>query len=300
MRFLALFIFAIISTKSLACDICASAFEIIPNERKSSFGIFYSTIYRNGYPAIQTKHAGHLNYIGSEVKEIYNIYDFRYRHAFSDRIFGDAIVPLRNTYQGINRTRNFDRYGLGDMQFQLTYRLIQPDVEQKVNHRLDVTLGGDLPTGSWTDSINQIIVDPVYQFGSGSFDFWGSLSYIGRIGKWGYSAHALYRRNTTNPLHYKFGDAINADLSCFFLLDFGKWKIMPRTGLFYEQGFSAQYRNLKDLHSGERMLSAQHGFSIFYKQFQFNGIIRNVVFHQTQGVDVRQKYFGQFALIYNF
>jgi hypothetical protein len=286
--------------QSLACDVCSSAFEIIPNERKSSFGIYYSTIYRNGYPAIQTKHSGHLNYIGSEVKEIFNVYDLRYRHAFSDRVFGDFILPLRNTYQGLNRSRNFDRWGLGDLQWQLTYRLIQPNIQNPLNHRLDLTLGGDLPTGGWTDSINQIVVDPIYQFGSGSFDFWASVSYIGRFKKWGYSTHATYRRNTTNPLHFKFGDALLGDVSLFFLLDFGAWKIMPRTGLFYEQGFAAQNRNLEDLHSGERMISSQQGFSIFYKKFQFNGILRNVLFHQTRGVEVRQKYFGQFALIYNF
>ena len=297
---LAIFALFFSAYQALACDICASAFEIIPNERKSSFGIFYSTIYRNGFPEMQTKHAGHLNFIGSEVKEIYNIYDLRYRHAFSDRIFGDVIVPLRNNYLGINRARNFDRWGLGDVQWQMTYRLIQPIVENPINHRLDITIGGDLPTGSWTDSLNQIFLDEVYQFGSGSFDFWGSVSYVGRIGKWGYSAHAMYRHNTTNPLHFKFGDAVIGDLSLFVLLDFGTWKIMPRTGVFYEQGFSARYRNLPDLHSGEKMVSAQNGFTVFYKQFQFNGILRNVLFMQTKGVEVRQRYFGQFALIYNF
>ena len=300
MRLVVFFGLTLSGFQSLACDICSSAFEIIPNERKSSFGIYYSTIYRSGYPAIQTKHSGHLNYIGSEVKEIFNVYDLRYRHAFSSRIFGDIMVPLRNTYQGINQTRNFDRWGLGDIQWQMTYRLVQPVIENPVNHRLDVSIGGDLPTGSWTDSLRQISIDPIYQFGSGSFDFWTSMSYVGRFKMWGYSIHAMYRRNTTNPLAYKFGDALIGDVSLFFLLDLGNWKIMPRSGVFYEEGFAAKDRKLEDLHSGERLISVQHGISIFYKKFQFNGVLRNVLFHQTRGVEVRQKYFGQFALIYNF
>jgi hypothetical protein len=300
MKFIFFTLGALLAFQALACDICSSAFEIIPNERKSSFGLYYSTVYRNGFPSKQTKHSGHLNYLGSEVKEIYNIYDLRYRHAFKERIFGDLVLPIRNVYQGIDRARKFDHWGLGDIQLQLTYRVIQPNAEKRINHRLDFTLGGDLPTGTWTDSINQIVIDPIYQMGSGSFDFWGSFSYVMRLKNMGLSAHGMYRRNNANPLNYKFGDALVGDFSMFFVLDFGKWKIMPRTGMFYEQGFAAQYRNLNDLHSGERLLSTQHGFSIFFKKFQLNGIFRNVIFHQTQGVEVRQKYFGQFALIYNF
>jgi hypothetical protein len=283
-----------------ACDICSSAFELIPNERKSSFGIYYSTVYRLGFPQVQTKHSGHLNYLGSEVKEIFNVYDIRYRHAFSDRVFGEVIVPLRNTYMGLNGAKRFDRWGLGDIQLQGTYRLIQPNIERKFNHRIDLTLGADVPSGSWTDSINQIMLDPIYQFGSGSFDFWFMASYVGRIDKFGFSINGMYRRNTNNPLHFKFGDAIIGDLSMFFILDFGDFKIMPRTGAFYEQGMTSKYRNLDDLHSGERMISSQHGMTLFYKQFQFNALIRHVLFHQSNGVEVRQKYFGQFALIYNF
>jgi hypothetical protein len=288
------------TTHTWACDICSSAFEVIPNERKSSFGIYYSTVYRLGFPQVQTKHSGHLNYLGSEVKEIYNIYDIRYRHAFNKRFFGEVIVPLRNTYVGLNGYKRFDRWGLGDIQVLGTYRLIQPNPETKINHRLDITLGGDLPSGSWTDSLNQIVLDPVYQFGSGSFDFWLSTAYVGRFDKFGYSVNAMYRRNTNNALNYKFGDAVVADVNMFFILDIADFKIMPRTGVFYEQGFAAKYRGLEDLHSGERMISLQHGMTFFYKQFQFNALLRNVLFHQTRGVEVRQKYFGQFALIYNF
>ena len=300
MRIIALSLVVTLAHPILACDICTSAFEIVPNERKSSIGFYYSTVYRNGYPAVQTKHSGHLNYIGSEVKEIYNIYDFRYRRAFAERFFGEIIVPLRNTYLGINHAQRFDRYGLGDIQMQITYRAIKPESERRFNHRLDLNLGADLPTGSWTDSVNQIILSPVYQLGSGSFDFWSSLSYVARIGMWGYSFQGMYRRNTSNPLHFKFGDALTADLSLFFIFDFGKLKVMPRTGAFYEHGQKSTYRGLYDLHSGEQMLSVQHGFSVYYKKFQFNGILRNVIVHQTQGVEIRQKYFGQFAVIYNF
>lgn len=300
MRYLHLSIILFFSSQLWACDICSSAFEVVPNERKSSFGIYYSTVYRLGFPQVQTKHSGHLNYMDSEVKEIFNVYDLRYRHAFSERVFGELIVPMRNTYMGLNSYKRFDRWGLGDIQLQATYRLIQPNPETKINHRLDITFGGDLPSGSWTDSMNQIMLDPVYQFGSGSFDFWLSTAYVGRFDKFGYSLNAMYRRNTNNALHFKFGDAFIGDVSLFFILDFGDFKIMPRTGVFYQQGFAAKYRNQEDLHSGERMVSSQYGMSFFYKQFQFNGLIRHVLFHQTRGVEVRQKYFGQFALIYNF
>jgi hypothetical protein len=300
MKVLSFAFMLILASQSWACDICSSAFEVIPNERKSSFGVYYSTIYRLGYPQVQLKHSGHLNLVGAEVKEIFNVYDVRYRHAFSDRVFGEIILPLRNNYQGLNRSKRFDRWGLGDIQVLGTYRLIQPNPESRVNHRLDLTLGADMPSGSWTDSINQVIIDPVYQFGSGSFDFWLSASYIGRIDKFGYSVNGMYRRNTNNALHFKFGDALVGDVSMFFILDFDAFKIMPRTGVFYEQGFASKYRGLEDLHSGERMISSQHGLSFFYKQFQFNALIRHVLHHKSRGVEVRQKYFGQFALIYNF
>lgn len=300
MRYLHLAFILIFSTQTWACDICSSAFEVIPNERKSSFGIYYSTIYRLGFPQMQTKHSGHLNYMGSEVKEIFNVYDIRYRHAFSARIFGEIILPMRNTYQGLNGNMRFDLWGLGDIQIQGTYRLVQPNPESQVNHRLDLTAGADLPSGSWTDSLNQVVIDPIYQFGSGSFDFWLAASYIGRIDKFGYSINAMYRKNTYNPLHFKFGDALIGDVTMFFILDFGDFKIMPRTGVFYEQGYASKYRNVEDLHSGERMISSQHGLTFFYNQFQFNALLRHVLFHQSRGVEVRQKYFGQFALIYNF
>jgi hypothetical protein len=300
MRFLFFIALVLLGRVNWACDICTNAFEIIPNERRSSFGFFYSTVYRFGYPGVQTKHSGHLNYIGSEVKEIYNIYDLRYRHAFSGRFFGDIIVPLRNTYFGLNKAKLFDRWGLGDIQFQATYRLINPTDDKKFNHRVDITIGGDIPSGSWTDSLNQIMYNPVYQFGSGSFDFWASLSYVGRIGMLGYSLNSLYRRNTRNPLNFKFGDAINAYVSFFFVLNFKQWRLMPRSGVFFERGEMFRNRGVPDLHSGEQMISIQNGFSIFYKRFQLNGLIRNVLNHQTNGVEVRQRYFGQFALIYNF
>ncbi len=300
MRFFAFVLAMTVTGRALACDICASTFELIPNERKSSFGIYYSTVYRQGFPALQTKHSGHLNYLGSEVKEIYDTYDFRMRYALNSRVFGEILVPIRNAYQGLNGYRNFDRWGLGDVQLQLTYRLVTPKVDNLFNQRLDLTFGLDLPTGSWTDSLNSIQLDPIYQFGSGSFDFWGSFSHVARVGQWGFSINGLYRRNTTNPLHFKFGDAVNLEGFLFFEMAQGSWKFLPRTGIFAEQGFSAKYRNLQDLHSGERMLSWQNGVSIFYKKIQLNATFRHVIYHQTRGVEVRQKYFGQFALIYNF
>lgn len=48
------------------------------------------------------------------------------------------------------------------------------------------------------------------------------------------------------------------------------------------------------------MICPQRGKNFFYKQFQFNGLIRHVLFHQTRGVEVGQKHLGQFALLYNF
>jgi hypothetical protein len=293
-------IFLNLSWGVFACDVCNTFFEIIPNERKSSFGIYYSTIYRKGEPVMHTKHGGHLNWVGSELKEIFDTYDIRYRHAFSERFFGEVLLPIRNIYFGAESTQIFDRYGLGDMQFHGTYRIILPDVKKPINHRLDLTLGVDLPTGSWTDSINQIKIDPIYQFGSGSFDFWLSSSYVFRANNIGFSLSASYRRNTYNPLAYKFGDATLADVTLFYLLDFKKVKLFPRIGGFYEQGFAFLNRGTEDLHSGEKMTSLQYGFSLFYKQYQLNAIMRSVLLQKTRGMETRQWYSAQVALIYNF
>lgn len=294
------FMALLLSHFAWSCDVCNTFFEIIPNERKSSFGIYYSTIYRAGEPIMHIKHAGHLQYLGMELKEIYDTYDLRYRHAFSDRIFWEVILPFRNTYFGAEGYQIFDRYGFGDIELQMTYRFIKPDVQKRLNHRLDVTLGADIPSGSWTDSINQIKLDPIYQFGNGSFDFWLAGSYIFRFDNTGFAASSSYRRNTNNPLAYKFGDAFVADLSAFHLFSLKNTKFLPRVGGFYEQGFSFKNRGVEDLHSGEKMFSVQYGFSLFYKQYQFNAILRNVLFQQTRGKETRQKYSAQVALIYNF
>jgi len=70
MRYLHLSIILFFSSQLWACDICSSAFEVVPNERKSSFGIYYSTVYRLGLPASSNLNiTGHLNYMDSEVKE---------------------------------------------------------------------------------------------------------------------------------------------------------------------------------------------------------------------------------------
>ena len=300
MRYLILIFGIWISGFTFACDICSSFFEIIPNDRKSSIGFNYTTLYRNGYPTVHTKHAGHLNLIGSEVKEIFDTYELRGRYAFTDRFFGEMSIPIRNIYQGVNKSARFDYWGLGDIQLQVTYRPISKLNDKGWNNRLDITGGFDLPSGKWLDSTDYILIDPIYQMGSGSFDFWGGLSYVVRYNYIGVSLQGMYRYNTKNPLHYRFGSMATADFAFFGLIKAGDFMLMPRAGLFYEWGEKSEIKGLWDEFSGGSILSLQWGLSVNYKQYQFNAFLRNTAMQISNGPEARQHYVAQFGLVYAF
>lgn len=283
-----------------SCDICSGFFEIVPNDRRSSIGFHYSTLYRNGYPVVHTKHAGHLNLIGSEVKEIFDTYELRGRYAFTERIFGEIAVPIRNIYQGVDGNQRFDFWGLGDIQLQATYRPLSKLSPSGWNNRLDITGGFDIPSGSWLDSSDYILIDPIYQMGSGSFDVWGGLSYMVRYKFIGFSLQGMYRHNTKNVLHYRFGDMATIDASLFALINENNWTFMPRAGVFYEWGQNSEIRGLIDEYSGGAILSLQFGVSVNYKQWQLNAFVRNTLRQISNGPEARQLYVAQVGLIYGF
>ncbi len=289
-----------LSFQATACDICSGFFEIVPNDRKSSIGFFYSTLYRSGAPIVHTKHSGHNNLIGSEVKEIFDTYELRGRYAFADRIFGEINIPVRNIYQGVNEIPRFDLWGLGDVQLQFTYRPLSNLNESGWNNRIDITGGFDLPTGNWLDSNNYILIDPIFQMGSGSFDFWGSLSYMVRYKYIGASLQGTYRYNTKNPLDYRFGSMATGNMALFGLIKTGGVTLMPRAGVFYEWGEKSQIRGMFDEFSGGSILSVEWGLSINYRQFQLNALVRNTAMQITNGAEARQHYVAQLGLIYAF
>lgn len=287
-------------TTILACDICSGFYEIIPNDRKSSIGFNYTTLFRNGYPIVHTKHSGHLNLVGSEVKEIFDTYELRGRYSFTDRIFGEVAIPIRNIYQGVNGNRRFDYWGMGDIQLQVSARPLSKLSPNGWNNRLDLFGGMDVPSGNWLDSNANILIDPVYQMGSGSFDFWGGLSYMVRYKFIGLSLQGMYRHNTRNALDYKFGDMATADAALFGLISAGDVKFMPRAGVFFEWGRKSEVRGLLDEFSGVSILSMQWGLSVSYKQFQVNMFLRNTMLQKTNGPEARQHYVAQIGLVYAF
>lgn len=292
--------FTMLMHLAIACDVCSAFYEITPNDRKSSLGLHYTTLYRNGYPQVFTKHSGHLNYLGSEVKEIFDTYELRGRYAFSDRIFGEVSIPLRNVYQGVNKSQRFDEWGLGDVQVQFIYRPLSILNEDGWNHRFDLIGGVDLASGKWLDSVNQIILDPIYQMGSGSFDLWGGFSYVTRYKYGGLALQPMYRLNTRNAHGFKFGNMVTTDLSLFSLLRKANWTFVPRVGLFYEWGARNEIKNLFDEFSGGSILSFQLGLSVNYKQIQLNAFIRNALTQRSNGPEVRQLYVMQVGMIYSF
>lgn len=289
-----------LASASLACDVCSAFYEITPNDRRSSLGFHYTTLYRNGYPQVFTKHSGHLNLLGNEVKEIFDTYELRGRYAFSEKLFGEVAVPIRNIYQGVNKSQRFDQWGLGDVQVQLSYRPLNRLKEDGWNHRLDLIGGVDLASGKWLDSVNQIVLDPIYQMGSGSFDFWGGFSYVLRYKLAGLSLQPMYRLNTRNAHGFKFGNMVTTDLSLFSLIRKGIWTFVPRAGLFYEYGARNEIKDLYDEFSGGSILSLQLGLSVNYKQVQLNAFIRNAMTQRSNGPEVRQLYVLQVGLIYAF
>jgi len=182
--------------------------------------------------------------------------------------------------------------GIGDINLLVKYQLFNSQnncdttMKNMLVHRLTLGAGITLPTGNYNKQTvtgfetefkpNTILgtpiteLDPHMQAGTGSFGYLFLAEYLLKFNSFGINLNATYKLNTTNKNEFKFANRINSNIALFSLIKISKKiKIMPQTGLSYEQSKRDTYQDAPFMDSGGTVLFANVGLNIFYDKLRF-------------------------------
>ncbi len=220
------FVLSVVLCASLwatACDVCGIYLGVLPNDRRTSVGLFWrnrlmrgTTMLPNTSSLLLAKHGDHAaeGVPSTEVPmtELVNVLELRADLRLTQRFFLLASLPLTNTYRGVNNYRVVDAYGLGDPFLLLRYQLVNTKCtteEVRTVHRLMVGAGPKFPLGRNDLTSQGELMSPDIQLGTGSWDALASIEYAVRRGRTGGGVSALGRYNTANDRGYQLGHGLS-------------------------------------------------------------------------------------------
>jgi len=141
-----------------------------------------------------------------------------------------ALVP----YHFHNRDRATGEQsisGLGDITVLGLYTIYQTQSDTTAFRHV-VQLGGGVkaPTGKY-DSANNGSVNPSFQVGTGSWDYLLAAEYVITRNNLGLNTMVNYTFKTENSEKYHFGNQFNYATTVFYMMEGGKFTIVPQAGL---------------------------------------------------------------------
>lgn len=289
--FLSIIIFFISVYQSKACDACGCAVStaIQPSDKLTYIGLSYRSAYFKGL------HEESGNPIF--VTEYFQRTDLMAKVTLRQRWELMAGLPYIQTF--IKRNDEMIIYkGIGDANLMARYALVNY-FGKKIDIRLSVGGGVELPTGKHNLKETDGTLSHVYQPGSGSWNYLGMISGGIRNLKYGTFFNVAYRHNGTNELGYHRGNSVMGNIDFFKDMYVGIVHCLPKFSIFGE----INQRNRLDglpysSNTARNFVFSGVGIDIFYKHLFFNTAFQLPVYQKLTHGQLEAK--GRFQASINY
>lgn len=294
-----IFFFIFIYSNVLACDICNMNVSLMPEDNKNTFSLLYrSRLTEGSYTMLGTvpvtgtsRHAGPSSEVtvhyGKRVKEVYNVYDLRGVYYLNKKLSLTGSLPIINNIKYMDDEKSFDFVELGDPMIIGNYNLVNTKLTPglKFNHKLNVGLGFKLPLGKSNVIINNELVEPDMQPGTGSLDFVFTSDYIFTIKNFGLLNNINYKFNTVNKDNqYKYGSSWNHTLILFYLKKMGNnVSVMPNAGFYYEYANTDKFNDNFIPQSGGMVTFGTFGLNFYFKKIRLEASYQEALHNSMNG-----------------
>jgi hypothetical protein len=289
----------LVSLWATACDVCGIYLGVLPNDRRTSVGLFWRSRYMSGTtllpntsPMLQLKHGDHVapGVPTTEVPmtELVNVLELRADVRMTQRLFVLASLPLTNTYRSVNGYRVLDEYGIGDPFLLLRYQLVNTRCKTddvRTVHRLLVGAGPKFPVGRHDLRIDDQLASPDIQLGTGSWDLLATAEYAVRRDRTGGGVSAIYRHNTANSNGHRMGHGLSITSEVFHRFGGDTLSCAPVLGAYTEfMGKDAMDRVMLP-GTGGTTFFGHAGMRLWWKQFAFSAFYQPA-FLNNEGADI--------------
>jgi len=232
-----------ISTMTRACDVCGIFLGIQPNDRSTSFGLYYRFRHLEGDLGGLSllkhggSHAGESQTVADHYTEQYQVLEFRADVWITPRLAVMAAVPLVNNYQSVAGYARADLYGVGDPFLLGRYVIANTrclmDAPRTV-HRVTLGAGVKLPLGRTDMTYADAPVVHDLQPGSGTWDALASAEYMVRRNKVGGSLTVFGRCNGNDRNAYQLGHGLSTTAETFYQVPIRSITWAPSVGAYME------------------------------------------------------------------
>lgn len=216
-------------SSSFACNTCGCGvgnyhYGILPQFRKNFVGVRYR--YSSFKSILDDSHSHSYSYETFQTAELWA------RFYPAKRLQTFLFVPFNFNEREEGSTVKSLK-GLGDIVISANYNLINTydSADNFLKHNLLIGAGLKLPTGEYRAIENGLTVNQNFQLGTGSVDFLFNLIYTVRRKNLGLNSEFSYSWNTTNKDEYKFGNALRAAITAFYVLNIKSVTITPNVGM---------------------------------------------------------------------
>lgn len=245
-----------------ACDACGCSvggdgWGIMPNYNRHFAGIRLQ--YRTFHNAHESTHNGSLGTVTGN--DYFYRNDFVGRFAINKRIQLMAVLPYRYN-QRVEEGYNTIQKGIGDASLYLQYLLIQPS-DKDWKHALQVSIGGEAPTGSFIFSHE---IPATLQTGSGTWDWMPGVSYTLRYRTFGINLEATQRFNGHTRSGYDWGNSSSASSRLFYSLVKENHTFMPWLGIaleYFESNIENMKYQIRAAYTGGHLVNALGGLDYY-------------------------------------
>lgn len=308
-KYLILWLFKIlVSINLLACDVC-NIFEYANRSNKSYLGVF--TRYRvfNGYKHLDENHLFFINsdnLVNGRIShepdgmmvqkssfdfERYLTTELRANFNFRDKWNFTILVPFSKNevyYKSVfSMTRPVTDSaivvkGVGDIIIASDY--VKTVEQGKFKHYIKPGIALKLPTGAFNKRINNQMLMPDIQLGTGSIDVIFRLNYMLTYASVGLDIGTNYKLNTKNSNEVLFGNSLNLNSNLFYVVELNeKWRIIPRSGVYIEQAQKDRIQGKFIETSGGKSYFGNMGLDVVYKSFTIQTLCQLPVYEQLNG-----------------
>ena len=159
--------------------------------------------------------------------------------------------------------------GLGDSRFTLNGILFETPDSDSHSFRHMFTLGGGIkiPTGTHNIVRNQVLLDPAFQMGSGSWDVMIMTIYTARLDRWGLNININGLLRQKNLHQYKASNIFHNALNIYYWFKRRHWNVLPQIGAVGEI-YSAE-KSMESIiaHTGGKIVNGTAGVDVYWKKW---------------------------------